>query len=396
MSDYRWGTGGQQQSGWNSQPGQQPVNNAPFSGAQPPVEHGYPPAYTGGYPPQGEADYSEQSPFDEPDNAPELRDSRSDHLYSRSEPFWNSVTNRQQAVHRTPKRDSNYWTHQEKMIDDRMLGEHAEAAAGKNAAAHEPTFLSRYLGAYAQVKLAALLIIFAVVGYFIFSALCEIRVIKVVGNTTVDSRTIIELSGLKPGMTTLSMDLEKIADRVEQNRYLQCTLVDVNMDEVTIHVHERTPMVYLDHNGIILTLDIQGYVLEETLDRSVAPPNLIHATGMNVRRSLLGQQIVTSDPLQLSVYSVILLELKAMQVLPMIKELDMSSMDSIYLKTHTGFDVRLGDYTMIHEKLRAMTVVHERIPQIDPRYTEGTIDVSHPTEPTYDPTEEIKLQMRQR
>lgn len=404
MSDYRWGPGGQPQNGWNTQSGQQPVNAAPFSGAQPRVDNGYPPN-TGGYVPLDETDYNAQSPFDEPEDAPELRDSRSDHLYSRSEPFWNSVTNRQQAVHRTYKRDSNYWTHQETMMDDQYLGEapeeekkprwmkqlreklHLTNPRRENA---EPTRLEQYLGAHAGLKLAAIVITLLVVGYLVFSATCEIRVIRVVGNSKVDAQTIIDLSGLKPGMTTISMDLEKIAERVEKNRYLQCTLVDVNMDEVTIHVHERTPMVYLDHNGIVLVMDIQGYVLEESRSRDVAYPGLIHATGMNLRRSLLGQQVVTVDPLQLSVYSVILLELKAMQVLPMIKELDMSNMDSIYLKTHSGFDVRLGDYSLLHEKLRAMTVVHERIPQLDPLYTEGTIDVSHPEAPTYDPSEEIK------
>ena len=82
-------------------------------------------------------------------------------------------------------------------------------------------------------------------------------------------------------------------------------------------------------------------------------------------------------------YTQILVELKAMKGLALLSELDMSSMDSIYLATRDNFYVRLGSEDSIHEKLRAFMITRDRVLQIG--YTTGTIDVTDPGRPTFSP-----------
>ena len=65
------------------------------------------------------------------------------------------------------------------------------------------------------------------------------------------------------------------------------------------------------------------------------------------------------------------------------RELDMSSMDSIYLTTRDEFFVRLGSEDDLHAKLRAFLITREKVLQMG--YAKGTIDVTDPGRPTYLP-----------
>jgi len=159
--------------------------------------------------------------------------------------------------------------------------------------------------------------------------------------------------------------------------------VDVQWDSVTIHIKEREPAVYIHYNGLLIIMDNRGFVLEESLESDLVYPDLVHVIGLNVRRSALGQTISVSNKAQLETCTQVLVELKAMKGLELLSELDMTNMDSIYLATRDGFDVRLGSEESIHEKLRSFMITRERV--IEMGYTTGTIDVTDPGRPTYSP-----------
>ena len=140
---------------------------------------------------------------------------------------------------------------------------------------------------------------------------------------------------------------------------------------------------YMNHNGMLITMDNRGYVLEETLDSAAEDTSLVKVSGLSVRRCALGQKVNLSMAEQLETYTKILVELEAMKGLSMIRELDMTSMDSIYLATHDDFYVRLGSEERIHEKLRAFLITWEDVTGMG--YSSGTIDVTDPGRPTYSP-----------
>ncbi len=324
------------------------------TGAQPPLEQ------TG-----------RESPFEEPEQAPELRADRSENLYSRDEPFWNRVIDPPQDGRDIP-RDPNYWNHPDVMDTDRLLFVDADTGMEK---------LRKFLGSGALKKTLAILGVVVAVAVILYSALFQVRTISVVGNNTIPAEEIIRMSGLKVGQSSMTIDDESIMRKVEANRYLRCTLVDVQWDSVTIHVRERVPAVYINHNGMVIVMDNRGYVLEESLDSNVAYDGLVKVIGLNVRRSARGQKITLESPSQLQTYTQILVELKAMQGLSLLSELDMSSMDSIYLATNDGFHVRLGNEERIHEKLRAFMITRDAVRGMG--YLAGAIDVTKPERPTF-------------
>ena len=127
-------------------------------------------------------------------------------------------------------------------------------------------------------------------------------------------------------------------------------------------------------------------MLEETLDSEATNAALVKVTGLSVRRSALGQKLNLSLADQLETYTKILVELEAMKGLSMIRELDMTSMDSIYLVTTDDYQVRLGDEEKIHEKLRAFMITKQALGEMsDTRGRTGTIDVADPAGPSFMP-----------
>lgn len=327
---------------------------------------------TGSQPPVANSPHMD-SPFEEPDQAPELRENRSENLYSREEPFWNRVIDDPGSGRDMPK-DPNYWNHPDMMDTDRMLVLDVGSKKEK---------LHRFLGSGAVKKFLLIVAIITVVAVILYSALFQVRTISVVGNTSIPAEEIVRLSGLKVGQNSVSIDDESVMRRVESNRYLRCTLVDVQWDSVTIHVRERVPAVYINHNGMVVVLDNRGNVLEESLNSEAGYSGLVQVIGLNVRRCALGQQITLENRSQLQTYTQILVELKAMKGLSLLSELDMSIMDSIYLATNDGFYVRLGSEESIHEKLRAFMITREAV--LEMGYRSGTIDVTDPGRPTYSP-----------
>ena len=233
------------------------------------------------------------------------------------------------------------------------------------------------------IMLVGIVAVIVLVAIALFGTVFRVHAIHVSGNTTVTDEAIIRLSGLKIGQSSMTIDDEEVMRKIESNRYLRCTLVDVQWNAVTLHVKERVPAVYINHNGMIVTLDNRGFVLEESLASETGFESLVKVSGMNVRRCALGQQIALQSASQLEAYTQILVELKAMKGIDLLRELDMSSMDSIYLTTRDDFFVRLGSEDDLHAKLRAFLITREKVLQMG--YAKGTIDVTDPGRPTYLP-----------
>jgi len=344
---------------------------------------------TGSQPPVGEMPHAAESPFEEPEQAPELRENRSENLYTRDEPFWNRVVDEPQSGSRV-KRDPNYWNHPDVMEEDRLLHVDNDTRLQK---------IGKFLGS-GTVKMTLIVTTLVVlIAFVLYSTLFQVRAIYVVGNSSIPTQEIIRLSGIREGQSSMTIDDEAVMRRVEGNRYLRCTLVDVQWDSVTLHVKERAQAACINYNGMIVVLDNRGFVLEETLNAGAAYDHLVKVIGLDVRRCALGQQISLHSASQLETFTQILVELKAMNGLHLLRELDMSNMDSIYLATSeqafSSLDseeerakrkilyVRLGSEESIHEKLRAFMITRKTV--LEMGYESGTIDVTDPGRPTYSP-----------
>lgn len=360
MDTPRWGEGST---------GQQPVT--PY----PDATQGWPTDFPGT--PDDVAD--PENPFEEPEAAPELRQARSESLYSRSTPFWERVVELPPEGGAYPL-DEGYWEHPEEMDRDVMM--HVEELPPLKRIVRKLT--SR--GALRLFAVLALLVMLLLLGR---SALCTVKVINVEGNSTFTDEEIIALSGLQLGMSTFDLDEDLVMERIGRERYLRCTLVDLSFNVVTLHVRERVPCCSIVQNGRRITLDDRGWVLEITDDVNVVPTGLISVTGLDVHSLSLGQAVTLRVPARLTAYTQILVELRALGGLELIAALDMTTMDSITLTTTDGMTVLLGNETQIHQKIRAFLVVRENLISNNfyGKLPEGTVVVSDPGSPAYRPPE---------
>ncbi len=354
--------------------------------------NGYRPDMTGQMMPPGAtrtADTQPESPFEEPEAAPELRQQRSDSLYSRSTPFWERIpvdepeqgagTPQSPPVLRgTEHLHATFWSHPEKITEGVIM--RVEPMPFLEC-------MKRFLTSRASWYLYGAIVLLVVVALIALNIFATVRIIRVEGNASFTAEQVIALSGLEPGMSTLGINEETVMARIGRERYLRCTLVDVTFDAVTLHVRERVPCVTIVQNGRRATLDERGWVLEITDDVNAPAPGLISVTGLDVHHCVLGQAVTLRLPVRLVTYTQILIELRAMGALHLISELDMTTMDSITMKTADGLTILLGNEEMIHQKLRAMLVVRDHLLAYD-FYGEragGTIVVSDPTSPAYRP-----------
>lgn len=328
--------------------------------------------------PATDADLDPDYPFEEPEAAPELRQQRSESLYSRSTPFWDRVEDHTQNDGGYPK-DPKYWCHAEEMRESLTPGEEFVQKI-RNGMYHIASPLGR--------RIICIMLLVLLGGLVANSLFGTVRVIRVQGNSRFSDAQVIAYSGLEIGMSNLGIDAEKVIERIgREQHYLRCTLVDVAYDTVTIHVRERVPVCCMIQNGQMIVMDDRGWVLEVYDQLSAPVDGLIRVTGLEVTERHEGMVVTLRQPAKLTVYTQILIELRAMEELGDIVELDMTNMDSITMKTTDGLTVLLGNESRVHEKLRAYQVLRRKL--INNGYynsaREGTIIVSSPEKPTYRP-----------
>lgn len=333
-----------QQTGYQ-QPYQGQGSYAPPMGGQ--AWQGYPPQPSAAPTPSNPWATGPVDPFEEPSEAPELRDQRSDHLYNKEDRFWDHVEGSQTT--------------------DR----HGKTQSSRKAESHTMRWV------------ILILAVLVAVGGLVYGAVFQVRDITVQGGVTLAEKDIIDLSGITLGMNTFSIDDDLVEKNIESNRYLSFVCVDKQLpDKVVIQVKERIPAAVVKYCGILYTMDNRGMVLEESLDTE-AETGLVTVDGMNIHDCRVGQTIGLNENQQMQVFTEVLVELKVMSALTRVKELDLSNMDNLFIVSTDGFTVRLGAAENLHAKLRSMLLTLNHLTQEG--YQGGTVDVSSPVNPTYTP-----------
>lgn len=339
------GSGEPQYTGYHKrQPGQ---GNQPWAPTGGQAWQGYPQQPSAAPTPSNPWATGPVDPFEEPAEAPELRQERSDHLYNKEDRFWDHVEGSQKT--------------------DR----HGKQQPNRKAESHTMRWV------------VLILAVLVAVGGLVYGAVFQVREITVQGGMTIAEKDIIELSGVKLGMNTFSIDDDQVEKNIESNRYLSFVCVDKQLpDKVVIQVKERIPAAAVKYCGILYTMDNRGMVLEESLDTS-AETGLVAVEGLNIHDCRVGQQLSLNSADQLKVFTEILVELKVMSALDRVEELDLSDMDNLFIVSDEDFTVRLGAAENLHAKLRSMLLTLDHLE--NEGYNCGTVDVSAPVNPTYIP-----------
>ncbi len=352
----------------------------------------------------------DNNPFDEPDEAPELLELRSDNVRQKSGEFWQEQ--KQQTGYLSPNPVSRRAKTGPRRKDRKKKKE------GK---------LSRILGKAILITLALAAVTVAVL-YF---AVYRVRVILVdglvEGQSHIAPRDVVELSGIKIGDSILSLDEKKVAETLQSGaisrgkknqtyyslefRHLERTMPGT----VTITVREREPCCWVDLRGIIYVMDKERMILWETESKAGTPVDLVQVKGLKDKNDSRGGQIMEIDSSeQKRIFADLFLELKVLKCMDMIQEVDLGNPASVTMTTRRSADasgneyvVSLGDCRstnasdpnedriLIHAKLRSFLLVWNKLhslaggeleaveARIGHRINGGTINVKTPESPYY-------------
>ena len=297
------------------------------------------------------------NPFDEPEDAPELREFRSENVNERVGDFW---APQQTGSH--PVRPGT--------------GTGTATKAKKPAARGKHRTLKALAGVVVTVLAVVLILRFAVF---------TVRNIRVTGNSGVPAEEVIRSSGIRTGDNILTLNEKNVEQRITSDYRLQYRYMDRQLpDTVVLAVREREPCCWLIYCGIMYVMDKNRMVLYESEDPAQRPANLVEIKGLEVRsNTMTGQYIILGNDVQQSVFSELFLEMKVLNCTDQIAEADISNTDSILLATRDGYTAGLGGRENLHAKLRSLLLVQEELKKLDK--TGGTINVSNPESPIYTP-----------
>ncbi len=298
------------------------------------------------------------NPFDEPEDAPELVDSRSENVTEHVGDFWNSP---EQGYQNTG-------------VSGRTAPEDSRGRTGKKKLS--PRSIRAIIGTV--LALAAVLVILR---FAVFS----VKNIYVNGNSSVSAEEVIRASGIHRGDSILSLNEKNVEERITSDYRLQFRYMVTELPStVLISVREREPCCWLTYCGIMYVMDKNRMVLYESENPADQPQNLVEIKGLEVRsNTLVGQYINLGNETQKSIFSELFLEMKVLGCTDQIREADISNTESILLVTRDGYTASLGDRTNIHAKLRSLLLVQAELRQME-SYG-GTINVANPEAPIYTP-----------
>ena len=307
---------------------------------------------------------TDMNPFEEPESAPELKDSRSENVNRHEGQFWDTADPGSQGYGARPAR--------------------TEPSAGKHeikAASPVKTTKKRGGGRIFLAAVLALAVILAVLRFAVFS----VREIQVTGNDRIPDSEIIRISGIRTGDNILFLDENKVEQRIASDYRLQFRYMLRHLPRtVVISVREREACCWLTYCGILYEMDKNRMVLRESENPEERPEDLVEVKGLDIRsNTIVGQEMVLGNETQRVIFSELFLEMKVLGCTAEISEADISNTDSILLATRDGYTVSLGNRENLHAKLRSMLMVRQKLQQM--QLSGGTISVINPETPIYTP-----------
>ncbi len=313
---------------------------------------------------------SDVNPFDEPEDAPELRESRSESVNDHLGDFW--------------QQEGDGYAYPGAQARRRTAGDAGRVMEQRRKPKEQAPGKTRKIVLSA---LAALLALFAVLRFAVFT----VREIRVEGNRELTDAEVVRISGIRQGDSILSIDEKGVEERIEGDyrlifRYMARELPST----VVLSVREREACCFLTYGGILYKMDKNRMVmfetesLEDTELIGEIEDSLVEVKGLEIRSgSRVGQTLVLNSSRQQQLFTNLFLEMKVLGCTALIREADLSNTDSVLLQTRDGFTVSFGDGMDVHAKLRALLLVREKL--LEMGREGGTINVTNPVNPLYSP-----------
>ena len=238
-------------------------------------------------------------------------------------------------------------------------------------------------GRYTVIGLIVLLIVAAL---FVRGRFLRIHDVEVPGLTRYSEAEVAARAGITAGSTYFNLNENRIRANIEKDRYLRFDGMEkVWPDKVILYVQERSETFNLLNMGVQYILSADGMVLANS-NRMALDNGCVNVTGMSVRDIRVGAPVVCDDSEQMEVLLQLYEELIAQGALGEIAELNMTSLDSIYLVTLDGYTANIGDRTELRAKIGTVRAVVRALREAGDKG--GMIEATSPGQATYRPVQQ--------
>lgn len=233
------------------------------------------------------------------------------------------------------------------------------------------------------VKKVQIIIFIFLIGIllFLFSPICKLKMIVVLGDNTLTQEELIKLGKIQTNRSIYLISTSAIESRLTENPYVKNAnitrkfpnklIADLNMREEVATVNFEEGFVIIDHTGYILKI-------EQDVSKIVKP--LI--TGVSSNKGLkVGQVLPSSEENDFRMILELISNIQNAGLIQNISEMNLQDPKNIYMITTQGLKVLLGDGEDLTYKLMQLSPI--LVDLHTKNITYGTIDMRFNSYPVY-------------
>ena len=212
-------------------------------------------------------------------------------------------------------------------------------------------FGKRKRSASGAVALTAILALVAVSLVIAGGRVFVVHSVVVEGNRFISAEEIMQTGGVSIGDSMFTLDTVAVAEKINAHQYLTCNSVWRDFpDRVFINVTEHQPVATANWMGSLVMLGQDGVVMEITgqIDIELAVPVI---TGASIKSARVGEAVTYGVAGQAEAVEAVLEAIDWQGFTGEISEINVGTLDDLYLVTVDGLIIRLGDSEKLDEKI---------------------------------------------
>ncbi len=212
-------------------------------------------------------------------------------------------------------------------------------------------FGKRKRSASGAVALTAILALVAVSLVIAGGRVFVVHSVVVEGNRFISAEEIMQTGGVSIGDSMFTLDTAAVAEKINAHQYLTCNSVWRDFpDRVFINVTEHQPVATANWMGSLVMLGQDGVVMEITgqIDIELAVPVI---TGASIKSARVGEAVTYGVAGQAEAVEAVLEAIDWQGFTGEISEINVGTLDDLYLVTVDGLIIRLGDSEKLDEKI---------------------------------------------
>lgn len=212
-------------------------------------------------------------------------------------------------------------------------------------------FGKRKRSASGAVALTAILALVAVSLVIAGGRVFVVHSVVVEGNRFISAEEIMQTGGVSIGDSMFTLDTAAVAEKINAHQYLTCNSVWRDFpDRVFINVTEHQPVATANWMGSLVMLGQDGVVMEITgqIDIELAVPVI---TGASIKSARVGEAVTYGVAGQAEAVAAVLEAIDWQGFTGEISEINVGTLDDLYLVTVDGLIIRLGDSENLDEKI---------------------------------------------